>query len=304
VSTLVIHPGPLGDVLLAVPALRALQASGPAEPLVLAAQPSLGGLLGALRVVDAHLGFDGLGLEPLFVEDGAEPRVSALRDCSRVICWFGAGDPVFRRRLGTAAPGAVVASPTGDGAVPVWEHLLGTVGAPPGCWREPLAVPPAFLAEGRRALEEAGWDGRTPLLVAHPGAGGPSKRWPVGGFVESLGRVQSGRRLSVVVNQGPADHEVAMSLAGQLGGEVIVLKQASLTALAGALAQARAYLGNDSGPSHLAAALGVPSVILFRAAKLAWRPWWDGAIPVVVDTGSLRPADVVAVGDRLAATLG
>jgi ADP-heptose:LPS heptosyltransferase len=125
----------------------------------------------------------------------------------------------------------------------------------------------------------------------------------VGGFVESLGGLRSGGRLSVVVNQGPADHEAAKSLAAQLGGGVIVLKQASLTALAGALAQARAYLGNDSGPSHLAAALGVPSVILFQAAKLAWRPWWDGAIPLVVDTGSLRPADVVAVADRLAATL-
>jgi ADP-heptose:LPS heptosyltransferase len=210
---------------------------------------------------------------------------------------------VFRRRLGTAAPGAVVASPTGDGAVPVWEHLLETVGAPPGCWREPVAVPPAFLAEGRRALEGAGWDGRTPLLVAHPGAGGPAKRWPVGGFVESLGRVQSGRRLSVVVNQGPADREAATSLAAQLGGEVFVLKQASLTALAGALAHARAYLGNDSGPSHLATALGVPSVILFGAARLAWRPWGGSARLVVVDTDSLEQGDVAGVRDALAALL-
>jgi heptosyltransferase-3 len=303
VSILVIHPGPLGDLLLAVPALRALRATGPAEPLLLAAQPRLGGLLSALGVVDAHRGFDALGLEPLFVEDAAEPRVAALRDCARVVCWFGARDPVFPRRLRTAATGALVASPTGDGTVPVWEHLLGTVGAPPGSWREPLAVPPALFAEGRRALEEAGWDGGTPLLVVHPGAGGLAKRWPVAGFVETLGGLRARRRLRVVVHQGPADHEVATTLAAQLGGGAIVLKEPTLTTLAGALAHAAAYLGNDSGPSHLAAAVGVPSVILFEAAKLAWRPWWDGALPLVVDTGSLRQADVVAVADRLAATL-
>jgi hypothetical protein len=303
VSTLVIHPGPLGDLLLAVPAFRAIRATGPAEPLVLAAQPRLGRLLSALGVVDAHRGFDGLGLEPLFVEDGLEPRVPALRDCSRVVSWFGAGDPVFPRRLRATAPGAVVASPTGDGTVPVWEHLLGTLDAPPGSWCGAVTVPATLLAEGRCALQAAGWEGRGALVVAHPGAGGPDKRWPAAGFAASLGGLRARRRLSVVLHQGPADHEAATALADLLEGDLIVLKEPTLTALAGALAHAAAYIGNDSGPSHLAAALGVPSVILFGAARLAWRPWGGSARPLVVDTASLNHADVAGVRDGLAALL-
>src|SRR4249920_587285 len=93
---LAVHPGALGDVLLAVPALRALRATS-AAPLVLAAQPQIGALLEALGVVDGHVAFDALGLDALFVDDADSlPR---LPDVERVVSWFGALDPVFRRRL-------------------------------------------------------------------------------------------------------------------------------------------------------------------------------------------------------------
>src|SRR4030095_6463368 len=69
-ATLAVHPGALGDVLLAVPALRALRA-GAGGPLVVAAQPRIGALLEALEVVDGHVGFEALGLDALVVDDPA-----------------------------------------------------------------------------------------------------------------------------------------------------------------------------------------------------------------------------------------
>ncbi|HXH82722.1 MAG TPA: hypothetical protein VNN07_07310, partial [Candidatus Tectomicrobia bacterium] len=63
---LAIHPGALGDVLLAVPALRALRARGP-ERVVLAAQPRLGALLTTLGVVDGATTVEALALDALFV---------------------------------------------------------------------------------------------------------------------------------------------------------------------------------------------------------------------------------------------
>ena len=93
---LAVHPGALGDVLLAIPALRALRATSSA-PLVLAAQPRIGALLETLGIVDGHVAFDALGLDALFVPDADSlPRLPAV--AARGV-WFGARDPVFTGRL-------------------------------------------------------------------------------------------------------------------------------------------------------------------------------------------------------------
>lgn len=302
-STLAIHPGPLGDVLLAIPALRALRAGDPAERLALAAQPAVGRLLVALGVVDGAVSFDGLGLSALFVEDELPPRPETLRTMRRVICWFGARDPVFARRLRALVPGAVVASPRGDGAVPVWQHLLATVpaageGSPRAC-----ELPAAARAAGREALRRLGWRTDTRLLIAHPGAGSAGKRWPAEGFVRVLAPLCARPELTVVLHQGPADADAVAAVADRLAGRVRVLRDLPLGDLAGALVHAAAYLGNDSGISHLAAAVGRPSVILFEGGNLAWRPWSASAHVVVVDPTALVEADAVAVGARLARLL-
>lgn len=303
-GTLIIHPGPLGDLLLAVPALRALRGEGPAASLTLAAQPRLGALLTALGIVDRHLAFEGVGLERLFVADGPPVPPDALREASRVVCWFGARDAVFARRLGEMVPDAVVATATGDRVGAVWEHLLATVGTPAGQWCQPLAVPADLAARGRAALERAGWAGGSPLLIVHPGAGGPGKRWPAQGFAEVLRALGRDRRLGIVLNEGPADRGPVAALAPWIGGVVCVLRGLTLPELAGALSQATAYLGNDSGPSHLAAAVGTPSVILYETASLAWRPWSAAAHVLPVTPARLEPDHVAAVRGRLAALLG
>lgn len=288
-GALAIHPGALGDVLLAVPALRALQASVPG-PLALAAQPRIAALLVALGVVDEGVRFEALGLEALFTGEGTpSPRVGAA---SRVVCWFGARDAAFIRRLGSVAPGAVVApSVGGDG--PVWAHLLRTTGAPPGAWCDPVAVPDALRAAGRAALGAAGWDGAAPLLLVHPGAGGVAKRWPAGALASVVETLAARHALTVVAHEGPADREAVRALGSRLRTVPLALRDPTLPALAGVLAATRLFLGSDSGVSHLAAAVGTPGVVLFAEANLPWRSW-SPAARVVVDAS---PEAVVAAAD-------
>jgi ADP-heptose:LPS heptosyltransferase len=197
-----------------------------------------------------------------------------------------------------------VASPTGDGGQAVWEHLLATVGAPGDSWCRPVAVPPAVAEAGRAGLEKAGWDGRSALLIVHAGAGGVGKRWPVEGFAEVLATLGPARRLTILLNEGPADLDAVAALGVRLGGRAHVLRGLTLPELAGALSHATAYLGNDSGPSHLAATLGVASLILYTQANRAWWPWSAAARPVSVTTTHLDHQDVATVRDRLAALLG
>ena len=278
-------------MLLAVPALRALRAAG---PVTLAAQPRIGALLQTLGVVDACVAFDDLGLDALFTEDAA--RRPRLPMAERIVSWFGARDPVFRRRLDALAPGAVIAPSIEPGRA-VWQHLLATIGAPAGDWCAPVEVPERVRALGAVTRVAAGGDGPPPWLVVHPGAGSAAKCWPAAAFARVLTTLASRARMNVAVHQGPADAAAGTALRQHVGDGVVWLMEPTLPELAGVLAGAALFVGNDSGVSHLAAALGVPSLVLFDARHLDWRPWWRGAGVRAVTLTALvedEVADVIA----------
>lgn len=112
-----------------------------------------------------------------------------------------------------------------------------------------------------------------PLLAVHVGAGTTAKRWPPSHWRMLISRfLADGWR--VVVVGGPVDFEAAAQLAPHENlcdwtGTLSVTQTAAL------LERAELFIGADSGPSHLAASAGVPSVILFSGTNQAaqWRPW-------------------------------
>jgi ADP-heptose:LPS heptosyltransferase len=292
--TLVIHPGALGDVLLAVPALRALGADRPGGELVLAAQARIGELACTLGVVDRAVRFERLGLDRLFVDDAAADPGGELARADRVVCWFGARDETFVQRLRGVTRRVVVDRPAPSEGL-VWEHLLRTVSEADGrALCAPLRVPDEVSADGHRALRVAGWDGHRPLIVAHPGAGGPAKRWPVEGFAHVIRSVLGPLGVSVVVHEGPADRAPVAALLETVP-RLAHLDHPSLSTLAGVLTHARGFIGNDSGVTHLAAAVGTPAIALSTEATLSWRSWSASAETLVVATSRVEPADLAAV---------
>lgn len=288
-EVLVIHPGALGDVLQAVPALTALRALDDHPRLTFAGQSRLGRFLVGVRLVDEALTFDGLGLEALFTRD---PVPSSLRAWfgrfDGVISWFGARADPFSESLGSLVPDALIAQAVPATGPPptVWEHLLATL-APWGV-KAPmqlrcLAVPEAWREEASLALSRLGADRRRPLLVVHPGAGGEWKRWPAEAFARVIRQVVSQTDCQVVVHEGPADRHAVDELDRALELTAARLREPPLDVLAGVLRDAAAYLGSDSGVSHLAAAVGTPAVIVFPSATIGrWAPWSPTAFPVAV----------------------
>lgn len=242
--------------------------------MTLGAQAHIAALLRALDVVDAAVSFDNLGLDALFVDDAAQ--AARLPPVARVVSWFGARDPGFVRRLAARAPGAVIAPSVAPGEL-VWRHLLATVGAPEGEWCAPIAASTALCKLGDQARVAAGGHGPPPWLLVHPGAGSAAKCWPAEGFARVITTLAARARMNVCVHVGPADAAAATALRAHVGDGVVWLREPTLPALAGVLAGAALYLGSDSGVSHLAAALGVPGVVLFDERHLNWRPWWPGA---------------------------
>jgi len=291
-ETLVVHPGALGDVLQAVPALRALAALG--HRLTFAGQPRLGELLRGLGIVPACVSFDGFGFEALFVDDPPPaPLRSRLTRFRRAVSWFGSREACYRRRLAALVPACIVAPPVPDPLSPhtVWQHLLETLRP----WQvansadvRPLSAPESWRDAARARLAAVGADPARAFLLAHPGAGARWKQSPVAAFVRAMVRMASEGELAVVLHQGPADRAVADALAAGLDEPPIRLVEPSLPELAGTLALAAAYLGSDSGASHLAASVGTPSVIFYPPATLRqWAPW----------SPSARPASVGAEGE-------
>lgn len=220
------------------------------------------------------------------------------------MAWVGSREPTFVRRLTALVPGSIVA-PSVAGDRPVWKHLVETVDATAGdrSIRAAVDVPAPLRDEACRALVQLGWREQDRLLVVHPGAGGPAKRWPAMGFASVLERFAARPGLAVVVHQGPADVEAVAALPAPLIARAIVVREPPLPLLSGVLSRAAAYLGNDSGISHLAAALGVRALVLFGAEQLPWRPWAEHVEPLVLSLTAAEKSDAARVTAELARLL-
>jgi ADP-heptose:LPS heptosyltransferase len=146
-----------------------------------------------------------------------------------------------------------------------WLEVVATVGARALRVEPHVSVTAADLAESRAALPP----GDAPLVVVHPGATDGRRCYPeerLGTVARSL--ADRGARVAVV--GGPGDAERVARVAASCGGDVeTVVGGLSLGGLVGTLRRASLMLGNDSGPRHLAAAVGTPTVAVFTYANLA-----------------------------------
>ncbi len=238
---LVLRPGALGDTLLAVPALRALRARF--GPLTLAAHGGAARLLASLGEVDEGLAFDDPRLGWVF---NAAPRPTD----DQVVAWL---NPAQASGLGDAL---LVAPSRPSTEQHCAEYLLETL-APLGCNTvtddTPLAVPPHVTDE----------------VLVHPGSGSAAKNWPPERFAALIQALESAMRLIV----GEADVAAAQAIERSLGHTLPRLEQPPLDELAQRLAGCRAYVGNDSGVSHLAGLCGARTVALFGPTNPAvWQP--------------------------------
>ena len=152
--------------------------------------------------------------------------------------------------------------------------------------------PPPWLrtTEGTRRAwgsvsRELPSSGGAPTLGLVPGSAAPSRRWPAERFAElAARRARAGDR--VLVFGGRDDAAAARTVASATGGARDLSGRTTLEALAGGLAACDAVVANDTGPMHLAAALGTPLVALFGAGDPR-------------QTGPLSPRSTVVVRGTL-----
>lgn len=144
-----------------------------------------------------------------------------------------------------------------------------------------LRLPPRAMQTALRGrLERAGVDFTRPLVILHAGATKDYKKWPVAHFAALARSLEEAGFQPVLIGAGAGDREANMAIKDVLGAPVPDLANAlSLAELAAFLPHGAAMVGNDSGPFHLAAALGLPGVVLFGPSEVSlWRPLSPRAI--------------------------
>jgi len=168
-------------------------------------------------------------------------------------------------------------------------------GLPPGA-RMTLAVIPRDAEDAEAVTTSAGLDPAEPIAILNPGGNNPAKRWPADRYAE-LGQHLTSRGLRVLVNGSPAEADLCRSIAESIGGSAVALPDHghTLGSLKALCARASLMVTNDTGPRHVAAALGVPLVSLFGPTDPRWT-----TIPVDVSREEIVLADPTLPVDQSA----
>jgi heptosyltransferase III len=232
---LLIRPGAIGDCLLSFPALQYLVTDETEIwiPTPLVPLVSFGKRVRSIAST---------GLNLFGIADDSAVR-EALGSFDEIVSWYGANRPDFREPLQSLGPRCRfhAALPPPENHLHATDFFASQVGAPLGLQPRVYATPSS--ARG--------------TVVLHPFSGSARKNWPLARFQALAARMP----LPVEWLVGPEE---------SLSGATCI---PDLQDLAAWIAGARAYVGNDSGITHLAAAIGVPTLALFGPTDPAiWSP--------------------------------
>jgi ADP-heptose:LPS heptosyltransferase len=267
-SAVVLFPGALGDFICFLPTLEGLR-DRHAGRLLLVAKPALLALVELPALATASI--DRREVADLFAVATAPAQSTAalLGGFDFVYSWTGFGNPDFTERMAAVSGGRVAVCRfrgmrPGEHAVDYYARCVG-LAAPliaPTSIREDRAWLAAFTQQQRF--------GANGLLVVHAGSGSARKNWD--GFAQFIRCWREDHAETIALLRGPAE---ARSAARSEPG-VMVVEGLTLPQVAALLRACTLYLGNDSGISHLAGALGARGAVLFGPSDPAtWAPRSD-----------------------------
>jgi heptosyltransferase-2 len=273
----------IGDVVLATPFLAELRQVFPNARITLLAQPHATSVLAGSGLVDAVVELElpwthaSRGYRIRRFDWGKLRRtIAALRRACFDVAFESRMDPRAKavmaltgaeRRVGYDHGGAnwlltdvVPAEGFERHRTEDWLRLLTPFGGARGAVVPRLAISESESAEMRAWLDGHGIQSSDTLLAVHPGGSHPSKRWPLERFKAAVAAVQEALPVRVVAIVSPDGYGAEVT---RLPGVIGI--RPGLRELMALLAASQVLLCNDSGPMHLAAAVGTPIVGIFHA---------------------------------------
>lgn len=300
------HDGALGDVMLSLPCLRRILAGN--GSVHFAGRDDVGVLLresGLVTETSSAACARYLSLHGCAADDDARAFLSRF---VRAYIVTVAPDGPFVHALRSIIPATrVIRSlpPEGNGSH-IAQFRLGQLGNDTAQGGVLLPVPPLHRDLAAGMLSRAGYDGTRPIIVVHPGSGSRAKNWPFDRYEAMIDTCRAHVGPFVVLFSGPAEDEHMRDRIDDFvrsRSGMVHYAAADLSAVAALLHAADLYVGNDSGVSHLAAAVGCRTIVLFGPTDpVRWRP--VGAMVEVLRSEALADISVEEVVRSVLQALG
>jgi lipopolysaccharide heptosyltransferase II len=289
----------LGDVLMSTPALRAIKQSAADVRLTLLGSRSGVALARHVPLIDEAIAYDAPWVKGPVQGDQSDRRlIASLRrlefDAAVIftVCTQSALPAAMLCRLAGIPLRLAHSRENPYGLLTDWvpdtdtcrdgmRHevqrqldLVASVGLHTDDTRLVFECRPDDVLGMRRKLAAAGGEPSQPWLVVHPGATAASRRYPPERFGQAADAVQRATGCQVVFSGGHDEVELVERARAQMQAPSLSLAgRLTLGELAALVGGARATVCNNSGPAHLAAALGTPVVVLYALTNPQHTPW-------------------------------
>ena len=292
---LVIRGGAIGDFILTLPAIAALRRQFPLTHLEVLGYPHIAQLAVAGGLADRVQPIEARGLAGFFGRAGTlEPDLmDYFSEFDLVVSYLYDPDEIFKSNVRRCLFGQFIAGPHRPNEA---ESIHATQ-----VYLKPLERLAIFDADpvprlsfkqitnAGRADLPVGLDARqrVPAIALHPGSGSEKKNWPEAKWTELIAWLTGSTKLDLLLVGGEAEGKRLQRLAAAVPTERRQVAQGlPLPDLARRLQSCAAFVGHDSGISHLAAALGLPSLVLWGdTLEEIWRPQGERVVILREPTG-------------------
>jgi ADP-heptose:LPS heptosyltransferase len=319
-SILVFRIDRFGEFLLNIPAIRSLKINYPTSRLVLAVDPYVHELAASIDKVDEVIDWENRKhnfIELLrFSKRIREKRFSIcviLNPSKELnIVSFLAGIPI---RLGYDRKwGFLLTHKIEDVKYLGYKHeveynleLVRSLGLDIEDKRLFISVGEALDREVDNLLEAYGLIKTDSLVILHPWTSDPIKQWPVDNFLQLSRRLSGEYHCKVVIIGGKDEISQSERFCAGRGDLINLTGKLTLRQLAAFFKKCRCIISNDSGPVHLASAVGTPVIAIFRndipgKSSHRWGPWGSGHM--VIEKDNLNKITVDEVLDKIRILLG
>ncbi|MCS6771076.1 MAG: glycosyltransferase family 9 protein [Kiritimatiellae bacterium] len=268
---LVLRGGAIGDFIVTLPVFAALRERWPTAQIELIGYPHIAEIARVAGLVDSIGSLHAAQIARFFALNPTIPedQRAFIQSFDLVFNYFHDPDGTVETNLMRAGARQVISGSPIVRETHAVDHLLKPL--------ESLAIyaagasPRIDLPEIERAAGRARLGPRQPAWILHPGSGSPSKNWPAGRFIELARRLrETGRQPLFLVGEADAAAREGIE---RNAADISLLAGLSIREVAQILSVASGYIGNDSGITHLAAAVGAPTLALFGPTDPAlWAP--------------------------------